>query len=61
VQIYRLPPEPNIVSRVANLTEHLLFGLGIFFATARILDSSELSLAIDLLLRRHPPADMVAL
>jgi len=61
VQIYRQPPEPNIVSRIANLAEHLFFGLAIFFAAARIFDATELTLAIDLLLRRHPPADMVAL
>lgn len=61
VQIFRQPPEPNFISRAANLGEHLLFGAAIFFAAARILDSSELSLAVDLLLRRRPATEVVAL
>jgi putative peptidoglycan lipid II flippase len=61
VQIYRQPPEPSLISRIVNLAEHLFFGLAIFLGAARILDATELTLAIDLLLRRHPPAEIVAL
>jgi putative peptidoglycan lipid II flippase len=52
VQIYRQPPEATFVSRASNLAEHLLFGVALFLALARIVDSEELSLALDLLLRR---------
>jgi hypothetical protein len=61
VQIFRQPPEANLLSRCANLTEHLLFGFAVFFVAARILDSAELSLAMDLLLRRRTAPDMVPL
>jgi putative peptidoglycan lipid II flippase len=53
VQIYGSPPGPSLVSRVTILTEHLLFGTALFLALARIVDSEELHLAIDLLLRRR--------
>lgn len=52
VQIYRAPPELSLISRATNLTEHLLFGAALFLALARIIDSEELRLATDLLLRR---------
>jgi putative peptidoglycan lipid II flippase len=61
VQVFRQPPEANFLSRGANLVEHLMFGLFVFFAAARIVDSSELSLAIDLLLRRRPATEIVPL
>jgi putative peptidoglycan lipid II flippase len=60
VQVYRQPPEPSFIARAANLAEHLFFGLTVFLAAARILDSSELSLAVDLLLRRRAANEMVA-
>ena len=52
VQIYGSPPEPTLIARAAVLTEHLLFGAAMFLALARIVDSEELHLAFDLLLRR---------
>ena len=52
VQLYGSPPAPTLVSRATNLLEHLLFGAALFLALARIVDSEELHLAIDLLLRR---------
>jgi peptidoglycan biosynthesis protein MviN/MurJ (putative lipid II flippase) len=60
VQITRTPPAPTTIARVANLGEHLLFGAFVFIALARIVDSEELHLAIDLLLRRGP-RDLVPL
>jgi len=60
VQITRTPPAPTTIARVANLGEHLLFGAFVFIALARVVDSEELHLAIDLLLRRRP-RDLVPL
>jgi putative peptidoglycan lipid II flippase len=60
VQITRTPPGPTTIARVANLGEHLLFGAFVFIALARVVDSEELHLAIDLLLRRRP-RDLVPL
>jgi putative peptidoglycan lipid II flippase len=54
VQVTRTPPAPTTLARVTNLGEHLLFGAFVFVALARIVDSEELHLAIDLLLRRRP-------
>jgi putative peptidoglycan lipid II flippase len=54
VQVTRTPPSPTMLARVTNLGEHLLFGAFVFIALARIVDSEELSLAVDLLLRRRP-------
>ncbi len=52
VQRYGSAPAPALISRSTNLIEHLLFGTALFLALARIVDSEELHLAIDLLLRR---------
>jgi putative peptidoglycan lipid II flippase len=52
VQIYRVPPDPTFIARATNLVEHLLFGGFLFLALARIVDSEELDLAIDVLFRR---------
>lgn len=52
VQIYRLPPEPTFIGRSTNLVEHLIFGGFLFLMLARIVDSEELDLAIDVLFRR---------
>jgi putative peptidoglycan lipid II flippase len=52
VQIYRAPPDPTFIARATNLVEHLLFGGFLFLALARIVDSEELDLAIDIVLRR---------
>jgi putative peptidoglycan lipid II flippase len=60
VQITRTPPAPTTIARVANLGEHLLFGAFVFIALARVVDTQELHLAIDLLLRRRP-RDLVPL
>jgi putative peptidoglycan lipid II flippase len=54
VQVTRTPPAANVFARVSNLGEHLLFGAFVFFALARIVDSKELELAMNLLLRRGP-------
>jgi putative peptidoglycan lipid II flippase len=53
VQLYRTPPGPSLMSRGTDLVEHLLFGAALFLALARIVDSEELHLAFDLLLRRQ--------
>jgi putative peptidoglycan lipid II flippase len=52
VQIYGPAPSPTLASRATTLVEHLLLGAALFLALARIVDSEELHLAIDLLLRR---------
>ena len=52
VQIYRVPPDPTFLSRATNLGEHLLFGGFLFLMLARIVDSEELDLAINILFRR---------
>ena len=52
VQIYRAPPDPNFIARTTNLVEHLLFGGFLFLILARIVDSEELDLAINVLFRR---------
>jgi putative peptidoglycan lipid II flippase len=54
VQVTRTPPAPTMLARVTNLGEHLLFGAFVFVMLARLVDSEELHLAIDLLLRRRP-------
>ena len=54
VQVGRPPPAPNTIARVTNLGEHLLFGMFVFLSLARLVDSSELQLATDLLLHRRP-------
>jgi putative peptidoglycan lipid II flippase len=54
VQVTRTPPGPSMLERVTNLGEHLLFGAFVFIALARLVDSEELHLAFDLLLRRRP-------
>jgi putative peptidoglycan lipid II flippase len=53
VQITRQPPEPNGLARATNLGEHLIFGAVLFLALARFVDSEELQMAFDLLLRRR--------
>ncbi|MDQ6925036.1 MAG: murein biosynthesis integral membrane protein MurJ [Candidatus Eremiobacteraeota bacterium] len=60
VQVTRTPPAPGTFARVSNLGEHLLFGAFVFLALARLVDSEELHLAVDLLLRRRP-RDLVPL
>ncbi len=60
VQVTRNPPAPNGIARWTNLGEHLLFGAFVFLLLARLVDSEELHLAIDLLLRRRP-RDLVPL
>ena len=52
VQIYRAPPDPTFIARATHLVAHLLFGGFLFLALARIVDSEELDLAIDIVLRR---------
>lgn len=52
VQIYRAPPEPTFVARATNLIEHMIFGGFLYLALARIVDSEELDLAIDIVFRR---------
>jgi len=54
VQITRTPPSPTMLARVTNLGEHLLFGGCVFLVLARFVDSEELQLVVDLLLRRRP-------
>ncbi|GAC1580714.1 MAG: murein biosynthesis integral membrane protein MurJ [Candidatus Elarobacter sp.] len=61
VQVTRTPPSPTALARVTNLGEHLLFGAFIFLALARLVDSEELQLATDLLLRRRRSTDFVPL
>jgi len=60
VQVTRTPPSPTALARISNLGEHLLFGAFVFLALARLVDSEELHLAIDLVLRRRP-RDLVPL
>jgi putative peptidoglycan lipid II flippase len=52
VQVYGSTPAPTLAARATILVEHLLFGAAMFLALARIVDSEELHLAFDLLLRR---------
>lgn len=52
VQIYRVQPDPTFVARATNLAEHMIFGGFLFLALARIVDSEELDLAIDIVFRR---------
>ena len=60
VQVTRTPPGPTTFERITNLGEHLLFGAFVFLALARLVDSEELQMALDLLLRRRP-RDLVPL
>ena len=60
VQVARTPPAPTTFARITNLGEHLLFGAFVFIALARLVDSDELHLALDLL-RRRSPRDLVPL
>jgi len=59
VQITRTPPAATIFARVTNLGEHLLFGAVVFVVLARIVDSEELNMVLDLLRRR--PRELVPL
>jgi putative peptidoglycan lipid II flippase len=52
VQEFRTPPGPAFLARATNLVEHLLLGGVLFLALARIVDSEELDLAIDVVFRR---------
>lgn len=52
VQIYRQPPDPTFAARAVNLGEHMFVGCFLFLVLARIVDSEELDLAIDVLFRR---------
>ncbi len=52
VQVYGPQPTATLLSRATSLLEHLLLGTALFLALARIVDSDELHLAFDLLLRR---------
>ncbi len=40
-------------ARAANLGEHLLFGAAVFIGLARLVDSEELQLVVDTLVRRR--------
>ena len=60
VQLTRTPPSPTALARITNLGEHLLFGAFVFIALARVVDSEELHLALDVVLRRRP-RDLVPL
>jgi hypothetical protein len=60
VQLTRTPPAPSTLARITNLGEHLLFGAFVFIALARVVDSEELHLALDVVLRRRP-RDLVPL
>jgi putative peptidoglycan lipid II flippase len=60
VQLTRTPPSPTALARITNLGEHLLFGAFVFIALARVVDSEELQLALDVVLRRRP-RDLVPL
>jgi putative peptidoglycan lipid II flippase len=53
IQLYSAPPSATLMSRATNLIEHLFVGGALFLALARIVDSEELHLAINLLLRRQ--------
>jgi peptidoglycan biosynthesis protein MviN/MurJ (putative lipid II flippase) len=53
VQVTRQPPAANTIARVTNLGEHLVFGAVLFLTLARLVDSEELQMAFDLLLRRR--------
>jgi putative peptidoglycan lipid II flippase len=60
VQTFERPQAPTEFAQAVALGEHLLFGAAIFLGLARLVDSDELHLAIDLLFRRAP-ADLVPL
>jgi len=60
VQIFERPEGSSAFAHAVTLGEHLLFGAAIFLALARLVDSDELHLAINLLIRRTPP-DLVPL
>jgi putative peptidoglycan lipid II flippase len=53
VQTYRTPPDPVFLARAVNLIEHLLLGGVVFLVLARIVDSEELELALDVVFRRR--------
>jgi len=60
VQTFERPQAPTEFAQAVALGEHLLFGAAIFLGLARLVDSDEMHLAIDLLFRRAP-ADLVPL
>jgi putative peptidoglycan lipid II flippase len=53
VQSSGLTPEMTPFARAANLGEHLLFGAAVFIGLARLVDSEELQLVFDTLVRRR--------
>jgi len=60
VQAVEPPPEASTFGHAVALGEHLLFGAAIFLGLARLVNSDELHVAIDLLVRRAP-RDLVPL
>jgi putative peptidoglycan lipid II flippase len=60
VQAFEPPAAASTFGHAVTLGEHLLFGAAIFLGLARLVDSDELHLAFDLLVRRAP-RDLVPL
>jgi putative peptidoglycan lipid II flippase len=60
VQVFETPVTSELAGAV-RLGEHLLFGAAIFFALARLVDSDEVHLVLNLLVKRQAPRDLVPL
>jgi putative peptidoglycan lipid II flippase len=61
VQSFESPIETGELGRIVSLGEHLAFGAALFLGLARLFDSEEVHLAIELLVKRQRPPDLTPL
>jgi len=61
VQSFEPPIPAGELARIVSLGEHLAFGAALFLGLARLFDSDEVHLAIELLIKRQRPRDLTPL
>ncbi len=61
VQSFEPPVTGGEIARIVSLCEHLGFGAALFLGLARLFDSAEVHLAIELLVKRQRPRDLTLL
>jgi putative peptidoglycan lipid II flippase len=61
VQSFEPPILGGDLARIVSLVEHLGFGAAIFLGLARLFDSDEVHLAVELLVKRQRPRDLIPL
>lgn len=61
VQSFESPVAADEPARIVSLCEHLAFGAALFLGLARLFDSEEVHLAVELLIKRQQPRDLAPL